>query len=384
MRDPETPEMRAVLNLDSFDLAAPDFSVPLARASATADRLATPDYSPSVSRIWLDFPRVTDIVSFPFGLNSGNMKGLSAAVEPGPSLRVAECVMTGPFSAQTLPSGTLELRNVVYTPPESAENLRDGWLRTASLLLPKLGQDVLDVTVRLAYSSEPASGLYRVTLNELSAKGAGELSGSVAIEGIRPELMEPLSGIFLSDLHLLSFGQDLENIALQRVQLNYSDRGLFPAYYSLLAEAASREPTEVRDVLIQNLSGQILETLGDQLADPEPLLSEIRLFMTAPSTFTASAAPDPPLSHKVKSAIPADDPGAIRNILNITFSANGSPPSPLRFKTETETAETPDGPGSGGGTSSGDGAVSEDGAQDGSGSEDGESNGSDSGEGAGE
>ncbi|MDR1038108.1 MAG: hypothetical protein LBT40_16550 [Deltaproteobacteria bacterium] len=332
MRDPASPDLKAVLNLDSFECVSPDFTVPLARAGDTADRLATPYYTPSVSRIWQDIPRVSDLVSFPFGIERGSIRGLSASVEPGPSIRINEGVMEGPFTAQTLASGKLELRNIVYTPPEDPSGLSDGLLKTATLLLPKLGQDVLDMTIRLTYASDPSAGLFRATLNEFSAKGAGELSGSVAIEGIRSELMEPLSRVSLSDLRSVSFGPPLENVALQRVQLNYSDRGLLPAYYSLLGEENSMEPTEVRDNITANIQALIRERLGSQMVDPEPLLTEIASFLTAPRTFTGSVAPDPPLSHTVRAALPADDPAAFRNALNITVSANGNEPAPLRFK----------------------------------------------------
>ncbi|MDR1313122.1 MAG: hypothetical protein LBQ12_05370 [Deltaproteobacteria bacterium] len=332
MRDPAAPDFAALLTLDSYDLVRPDFTVPLARAGDTADRLATAYYTPSVSRIWQDFPRVSDLVSFPFGLERGTVQGLGAAVEPGPSVRIARGVVQGPFKAQELPNATLELTSLVYTPPPDPESLKEGLLREATLLLPYLGQEVLEINAKVDCSADGSAGTYRVTLNELTAKGAAELTGSVALEGMHSALLPPLSQTPLSDLVGLSFDKELDKVALQRVQLNYSDRGLLPAYYSLLSEVYGQEATDVRDAFTRSISKQIRDRLEGKLVDIEPLLSEIASFLAAPGTFSASAAPDPPLSHSVATAFPQDDPAAVQNALNISVTANGAEPAVLRFK----------------------------------------------------
>jgi hypothetical protein len=296
------------------------------------DRLSTDYYSPSVGRIWEEFPRVSDLISFPFGLQRGTLAGLSVAIRPGPSIRIGEAVMEGPFVPQTLPTGTLDLKSIVYTPPDVPQNLQDGFLKTVTLLLPFLGQETLDVNVRLVWNSDPQAGTVRLTLNELSAKGAGELTGSISAEGVRPDLLPPLSRILLSDLNRLSMGQDLSKIALQRLQLNYSDRGLIPATYSYLAEVSTKDAAEVREALTANIFAFTREQLGQVFDDSGPLLETIRAFLEAPGTFSASAAPDPPFSHEVFETLPAGDPGALRNALNITVSANGAEPTPVRFR----------------------------------------------------
>ncbi|MDR1042068.1 MAG: hypothetical protein LBR80_18240 [Deltaproteobacteria bacterium] len=332
MKDPATPDFTAVVALAEFELARPDLTVPLARAGDVADRLATKYYFPSVSRIWQEFPRISDIVSFPFGMERGTIRGLSGAVEPGPSLKVAEGLLTGPITAQTLPKGALELKGVVYTPPPDPQSLSEGNLKTLTMLLPYLGQDVLELNAKLAFASDPGTGEYRLTLNELSAKGAGELTGSVSLEGIRSELMDPLSRIYLSDLPRLSFGRDLSKVGLQRLQLNYTDRGFIPAAYSYLAEQTNQEAGAVREAVTTNVTNMIRDRMGPEIEDIEPVLSEIGGFLAAPGTLSASSAPSPPLNHEVYESIPEGDQAAWRNAMNISVTVNGAAPTPLRFR----------------------------------------------------
>ncbi|MDR2612867.1 MAG: hypothetical protein LBG06_08600 [Deltaproteobacteria bacterium] len=342
MKDPSVPEFTAYLTLDSFAAALPDLTVPLARAADVTDRLATDFYFPSLGRIWEEFPRVSDLVSPPFGIERGTLSGLAAEVRPGPSLRITEAAVTGPFQAQAPPSGTVELKSVVFTPPDDPRSILGDNLRTVALLLPFLGQETLELNLRAQLSSDPPAGGYRFTLHELSAKGAGELTGSISIEGLRTELLAPLSRVLLSDLWRLSMGGDLSGVALQRVQLNYSDKGLFPAFYSLLAEEAGREAPEARDALTAFVRQWTQERLGDELTDLEPLNAAISTYLSAPGTFSVSAAPDPPFSHAVYETLPMV-PGAVRNALNITVSVNGEPSVPLRFGPSSAPGDAGDG-----------------------------------------
>ncbi|MDR3154640.1 MAG: hypothetical protein LBW85_10330 [Deltaproteobacteria bacterium] len=340
MKDPSLPDYTAFVRLDSFEASQLDLSMPVSRAADVADRLATPYYFPTPGRIWQDLPRVSDLFTPAFGCERGTLAGLSAGLLPGPQVKVTQAVLSGPFKAQELPQGTAEFTGIVYTPPEDLELMADSPLKLAAQFLPYLGQQALEMNLRLAFASSPEEGLYRVTLTELSAKGAGEFTGSAAVSGIRRELLPPLSMILLSDLPRLSLGQNLTDIGLMQAQINYSDRGLIPAAYAMLAEETGRDPADVREAVTANVTAQLIEALGGEeaLTDPAPLTQGVASFLAAPQTFSVSALPDPPFSDSVYQALPKE-PGAARNALNLSFSSNGEQPVPLRFNVTGQPSE---------------------------------------------
>jgi hypothetical protein len=276
---------------------------------------------------------LADLLVSPVSLEEAVLTGLDLDLGPA-SVKVAEIKATGPYRTGEIPASAksrvkgLEIN--LSGDPEAREGTPDRDIHEFSRLL---GRNAFALEAESESIYETRTGRLTTRLNHLAARDLFGLSFSQTWDGLTGDRLEKFKKIPLAALYLAALdpGDLLGDASFNALNIKYTDQGLVDLIFDFQARKAGVETgAELKQRTTAEM-GLMLTIMGSRyLKNIEDLNRPLLDFLKSPQSLEIDLKAAPPLTFATIQGL-GDDPAALLDALNITFSANGQTGSPLLF-----------------------------------------------------
>jgi len=319
------------LNLAGYSLKGLDVADYLGKLLAG---LAAMKDNPEASEAIIDQFTLANFFVSPFSLEEAALIGLDMDLPGLGSLKVAEMGATGPYRTGEIPASAKSwLKGLEISLTGDPAAGKGTPARDIHEFRQTMGRNTFTLEAETESAYEAGTGRLTTKLNRLAASGLFDLSLSQTWGGLTRDRLEKFKKIPFNALYLaaLNPGDILGDASFNAFNLKYTDRGLVDLAFSISA----KEEGVTGEVLKQRITaemGLMLAIVGARhLKNFEDLSRPLLDFIQKPQSLEIDLKAVPPLTFTARTL--EADPLAILDTLNITFSANGQPGSPLRFVT---------------------------------------------------
>ncbi|MDR2198657.1 MAG: hypothetical protein LBR53_04240 [Deltaproteobacteria bacterium] len=329
------PEMKPVSNKVNFELGQfkaddLDLSLLLTRAKVIIDSLKTDYYSPSVNRVLTDLFRSADAFAPPLGLSRADVSGIKIEHVSVYLFSIGNISLIGPLKPNVLPEkANFKIEGVNLAFPEvKGENYISGVMLERFQQFAKI--PAYNMNLEMYLECAPDSGDYQLTLSSLILDQLATVSGVLNLKGITPDILEDLGKISGAP-----FMEEIGDVLLSRMALNYVDNTLISKIYEFNSSELSIPLSEIKEIAI-DIAGNFLFSIPN-LESVTNIIDGVVVFVNNPMSLTFDITPTNPVPLKTK--YESGNSVTFYNLLNMTLRFNQGGLYQLKFTDYTEGIE---------------------------------------------